>query len=156
MAAEGCGVPFPSGVATPFAGVFATLGHPSPTGTILAGSLASSGSLAATGNDVSEAPLALIPLKGALASYGYLAVFVFVGIESLGFPFPGETMLVTDRDRVVGQRGDVGDFERMEDRMTRAGHSVVLEVVERLLAGVADPQGLTGGGAEAAQLTCVG
>jgi membrane protein DedA with SNARE-associated domain len=41
------------------------------------------------------APLALISLKGALASYGYLGVFAFVGIESLGIPFPGETMLVT-------------------------------------------------------------
>jgi membrane protein DedA with SNARE-associated domain len=46
-------------------------------------------------NDVLMTPLALIPLKGALASYGYLAVFAFVGIESLGVPFPGETMLVT-------------------------------------------------------------
>jgi membrane protein DedA with SNARE-associated domain len=41
------------------------------------------------------APLALISLKGALAAYGYLAVFAFVGIESLGIPFPGETMLLT-------------------------------------------------------------
>jgi membrane protein DedA with SNARE-associated domain len=30
-----------------------------------------------------------------LASYGYLAVFLFVGIESIGIPLPGETMLVT-------------------------------------------------------------
>ncbi len=34
-------------------------------------------------------------LNGALTSYGYLAVFLFVGIESLGVPFPGETMLIT-------------------------------------------------------------
>src|ERR671929_1575651 len=39
--------------------------------------------------------LALIGPKEALATYGYLAVFAFVGIESLGVPFPGETMLVT-------------------------------------------------------------
>ena len=39
--------------------------------------------------------LALIDPKEALATYGYLAVFAFVGIESLGIPFPGETMLVT-------------------------------------------------------------
>src|SRR5215212_3711852 len=39
--------------------------------------------------------LALIDPKEALATYGYLAVFVFVGIESLGVPFPGETMLLT-------------------------------------------------------------
>ncbi len=39
--------------------------------------------------------LALIGLKQALATYGYLAVFLFVGIESIGIPFPGETMLVT-------------------------------------------------------------
>jgi membrane protein DedA with SNARE-associated domain len=46
-------------------------------------------------NVVSMAPLALICLKEALATYGYLAVFAFVGIESLGVPFPGETMLLT-------------------------------------------------------------
>ena len=39
--------------------------------------------------------LALIGLKQALATYGYLAVFLFVGIESIGIPFPGETMLIT-------------------------------------------------------------
>ena len=39
--------------------------------------------------------LALIGLKQALSTYGYLAVFLFVGIESIGIPFPGETMLVT-------------------------------------------------------------
>jgi membrane protein DedA with SNARE-associated domain len=51
--------------------------------------------MVAKSNDVLVTPLALISLKGALASYGYLAVFAFVGIESLGIPFPGETMLVT-------------------------------------------------------------
>lgn len=30
-----------------------------------------------------------------LMTYGYLAVFVFVGVESIGIPVPGETMLVT-------------------------------------------------------------
>ena len=39
--------------------------------------------------------LASIGPDEALAAYGYLAVFAFVGIESLGVPFPGETMLVT-------------------------------------------------------------
>ncbi len=34
-------------------------------------------------------------IDSLLATYGYLAVFVFVGIESLGIPVPGETMLVT-------------------------------------------------------------
>ena len=34
-------------------------------------------------------------LDSLLATYGYLAVFVFVGIESIGIPVPGETMLVT-------------------------------------------------------------
>src|SRR5581483_6582475 len=29
-----------------------------------------------------------------LNNYGYLAVFLFIGIENLGVPFPGETMLV--------------------------------------------------------------
>ena len=33
-------------------------------------------------------------LDSLLATYGYLAVFVFVGVESLGVPVPGETMLV--------------------------------------------------------------
>src|SRR5260370_42673059 len=30
-----------------------------------------------------------------IASFGYLAVFVLVGAESLGVPLPGETALVT-------------------------------------------------------------
>ena len=30
-----------------------------------------------------------------LSDFGLLAVFAFVGIESLGIPLPGETMLVT-------------------------------------------------------------
>jgi membrane protein DedA with SNARE-associated domain len=34
-------------------------------------------------------------LDSLLATYGYVAVFVFVGVESLGIPVPGETMLVT-------------------------------------------------------------
>jgi membrane protein DedA with SNARE-associated domain len=34
-------------------------------------------------------------LNGWLMSVGYLAVALFVGIESLGVPFPGETMLIT-------------------------------------------------------------
>lgn len=34
-------------------------------------------------------------LQNLLTTWGYLAVFVFVAIESSGIPFPGETMLVT-------------------------------------------------------------
>ena len=34
-------------------------------------------------------------LTNLLATYGYLAVLVVVGIESIGIPFPGETMLIT-------------------------------------------------------------
>lgn len=34
-------------------------------------------------------------LANLLTTYGYLAVFLFVAIESIGIPFPGETMLVT-------------------------------------------------------------
>jgi membrane protein DedA with SNARE-associated domain len=30
-----------------------------------------------------------------LAAYGYVAVFMFIAIESTGIPFPGETMLIT-------------------------------------------------------------
>lgn len=33
-------------------------------------------------------------LMHLLTTYGYLAVLVFVGIESIGIPFPGETMLL--------------------------------------------------------------
>ncbi len=33
-------------------------------------------------------------LHDLLGNYGYAAVFVFVGIESLGIPFPGETMVI--------------------------------------------------------------
>ena len=34
-------------------------------------------------------------LANLLATYGYLAVLFFVMVESIGIPFPGETMLVT-------------------------------------------------------------
>jgi len=34
-------------------------------------------------------------LLDLLATYGYVAVFFFIGIESTGIPFPGETMLIT-------------------------------------------------------------
>ncbi len=37
----------------------------------------------------------LFPLTRLLASDGYLGLFVFVGVESLGIPLPGETALVT-------------------------------------------------------------
>jgi membrane protein DedA with SNARE-associated domain len=38
--------------------------------------------------------IAINDLQIFLATYGYLAVFVFVAIESIGIPFPGETMLL--------------------------------------------------------------
>src|SRR5947209_10488438 len=38
--------------------------------------------------------LATSDLLHLLSTYGYLAVLVFVGIESIGIPFPGETMLL--------------------------------------------------------------
>src|SRR5579872_5320327 len=34
-------------------------------------------------------------LQNLLDTWGYLAVFLFVAIESSGIPFPGETMLIT-------------------------------------------------------------
>ena len=34
-------------------------------------------------------------LTNLLQSYGYIVLFVFVGLESLGIPLPGETTLVT-------------------------------------------------------------
>jgi membrane protein DedA with SNARE-associated domain len=36
-----------------------------------------------------------INLLDLLATYGYLAVFFFIAIESTGIPLPGETMLIT-------------------------------------------------------------
>lgn len=39
--------------------------------------------------------LALGTLTGFLDTWGYIAVFAFVAIESCGVPFPGETMLIT-------------------------------------------------------------
>jgi membrane protein DedA with SNARE-associated domain len=36
-----------------------------------------------------------INLLDLLATYGYLAVFLFIAIESTGIPLPGETMLIT-------------------------------------------------------------
>jgi len=38
--------------------------------------------------------VATTTLQHYLATYGYLAVFIFVAIESAGIPFPGETMLL--------------------------------------------------------------
>jgi membrane protein DedA with SNARE-associated domain len=38
--------------------------------------------------------VATVDLQYLLATYGYWAVFLFVGIESIGIPFPGETMLI--------------------------------------------------------------
>ena len=38
--------------------------------------------------------IATSDLLHLLATYGYLAVLVFVGIESIGIPFPGETILL--------------------------------------------------------------
>jgi membrane protein DedA with SNARE-associated domain len=34
-------------------------------------------------------------LTSLLGTYGYFAVALFIGVESLGVPFPGETMLIT-------------------------------------------------------------
>jgi membrane protein DedA with SNARE-associated domain len=36
-----------------------------------------------------------LDLTWLLATFGYLAVFLFIAIESMGIPFPGETMLIT-------------------------------------------------------------
>jgi membrane protein DedA with SNARE-associated domain len=36
-----------------------------------------------------------VSIGSLIASYGYLAVFVLVGAESLGIPLPGETALIT-------------------------------------------------------------
>src|SRR5215472_12892447 len=38
--------------------------------------------------------IATSDLMHLLTTYGYLAVLVFVAIESTGIPFPGETMLI--------------------------------------------------------------
>src|SRR5579863_436455 len=34
-------------------------------------------------------------LHGAIATYGYLAIFLIVAMESAGIPMPGETVLIT-------------------------------------------------------------
>src|SRR5580765_7802951 len=34
-------------------------------------------------------------ISGLVASYGYVVLFFLVGLESLGIPLPGETVLVT-------------------------------------------------------------
>jgi len=36
-----------------------------------------------------------LDLMWMLETFGYLAVFLFIAIESMGIPFPGETMLIT-------------------------------------------------------------
>jgi membrane protein DedA with SNARE-associated domain len=36
-----------------------------------------------------------VSISNLIATYGYWAVFVFVGAESLGIPLPGETALIT-------------------------------------------------------------
>src|SRR3954454_18397149 len=40
-------------------------------------------------------PILASALDDLLTNFGYLAVFATIGIESLGIPAPGETMLVT-------------------------------------------------------------
>lgn len=35
-----------------------------------------------------------VSIANFLNNYGYLAVFLFIGVENLGVPFPGETMLL--------------------------------------------------------------
>jgi membrane protein DedA with SNARE-associated domain len=41
------------------------------------------------------APVTAAIFDTLLSSFGYLAVFALVGLESLGIPLPGETMLIT-------------------------------------------------------------
>jgi membrane protein DedA with SNARE-associated domain len=41
------------------------------------------------------APVTAAIFDTLLTSFGYLAVFALVGVESLGIPLPGETMLIT-------------------------------------------------------------
>ena len=38
-------------------------------------------------------------LQHLLVTYSYLAVFIFIAIESTGIPFPGETMLLVAANR---------------------------------------------------------
>jgi membrane protein DedA with SNARE-associated domain len=44
--------------------------------------------------DRQEEAMSMALINHLLQSYGYLAVFVFVGLESVGFPVPGETTLI--------------------------------------------------------------
>src|SRR5215467_11507082 len=45
-------------------------------------------------SDIPMIQIASRDLTHLLQTYGYLAVFVFVAVESTGIPFPGETMLL--------------------------------------------------------------
>ncbi len=36
-----------------------------------------------------------LPIADLIASYGYIAIFVIVGLESAGLPLPGETILIS-------------------------------------------------------------
>ena len=70
-------------------------------------------------------------LDHLLSQFGYAAVFAFVMVESLGVPFPGETMLITaalyaslthhlSRLAGVGGRGGGGDHRRPTSGTTAA------------------------------------
>jgi len=39
--------------------------------------------------------LAELPIADLIASYGYIAIFVIIGLESAGVPMPGETVLIS-------------------------------------------------------------
>jgi len=53
-------------------------------------------------------PLQLESIQHFLDTWGYLAVFIFVMVESAGVPLPGETMLVTAAIYAGSGHSDIG------------------------------------------------
>ena len=52
-------------------------------------------------------------LHAAIATYGYLAIFVIVAMESAGIPMPGETVLVTGA--ILAGEGTLGKSPLLQE-----------------------------------------
>jgi len=78
-------------------------------------------------------------LANFISSYGYIAVFLFVGLESLGIPLPGETALITAAALAGTGLGSVGGASgrpvsrsAMVSRHSSEISTRISEVAERL------------------------
>ncbi len=47
-----------------------------------------------------------LPIADLIASYGYIAIFVIIALESAGLPLPGETVLLTSA-AYAGSTGNI-------------------------------------------------